>query len=300
MDGAWLQRISPCPRPVLIGMPEDCACTGRSFQHPKWVEPLRVIYDHELVLIGRGTFRTEIDGREYLCPENSFIIIPPGQWEATWNIGAVTGRRSWCHFDWAYVDGWDSLPLMTYHPAKPRRSLFRKAPDFVPRRILQGTIHRPDLAFDLFERLFQRQNLGDRHDQLLSRSLLLELLIHLLNPRAEKRLAKRVTLHLADRVRKQLKNAVESGSPIPSIRAMLEKSRYSYAHLCRLFHAQYGITPLKYVHTLRIDRAKLLLRDTSFGISEIVYRVGFNDPVYFSQLFRRITGSSPSRYRQDH
>ncbi|MBN8712135.1 MAG: hypothetical protein BGO12_23005 [Verrucomicrobia bacterium 61-8] len=77
---------------------------------------------------------------------------------------------------------------------------------------------------------------------------------------------------------------------------MLEKSRYSYEHLCRLFRAEYGIPPLKYVRGLRIDRAKLLLNDTILSVSEIAYRVGFSDPVYFSELFRKITGSPPSEY----
>jgi AraC-like DNA-binding protein len=187
---------------------------------------------------------------------------------------------------------------MTFHPAKPRRSEFRKAPDFVPSPVFHGAIPNPQPAFDLFDRLFQTQHFGDPHDQLAGRALLLELLIQLLDERVKPAHPEKRGLHLASLVRTQLKNAVESGEPIPSIRQMLEKSRYSYAHLCRLFHAEYGIPPLKYVHMLRIDRAKLLLNDTTLGVSEIAYRVGFNDPVYFSELFRKMTGASPSDYRK--
>ena len=294
----WLLRISPCLRPALVGLPEDCAYTGRGNQPPGWLEPFRVIYDHQLVLVRHGIFRTRIEGQDYACPPDTYIIIPPGHREATWNTGMEKGRRLWCHFDWVYAGPWQETPVMTYHPAKPCRTDLRNAPDFVPSTVFHGSIPNPQPAFDLFDRLFQTQHFGDAHEQLAGRSLLLELLIQLLDERVEAPRPRKRGPHLASLVRMQLKNAVESGKPIPSIRQMLEKSRYSYAHLCRIFHAEYGIPPLKYVHMLRIGRAKLLLNDMTLGVSEIAYRVGFNDPVYFSELFRKMTGASPSEYRK--
>lgn len=294
----WLLRISPCPRPVLPGMPEDCSFTGRGHQPAGWVEPLRIIYDHQLVLIRHGIFRTRIEGKDYLCRPGSYIIVPPGRWEESGNISAEKGQRLWCHFDWAYAGPWQRAPVMAYHPAKPRGQALRKAPDFVPEKIFHGDVPNPQLAFDLFDRLFEKLHFGDSHEQLAGRPLLLELLIHLLDDRVRTARLERRAPHLASMVRTQLRNAVESGKPIPSIRRMLEKSRYSYAHLCRLFRAEYGVPPLKYVHGLRIDRAKLLLNDTILSVSEIAYRVGFSDPVYFSELFRQITGIPPSEYRK--
>ncbi|MBE2202870.1 MAG: helix-turn-helix transcriptional regulator [Chthoniobacterales bacterium] len=294
----WLLRISPCPRPVLPGMPEDCSFTGRGSELPGWVEPLRVIYDHQLVLIRHGLFRTRIERKDYACPPNSYLIVPPGSWEESWNVGTDRGQRLWCHFDWNYIGPWQWGPVMTYHPARPRGRELRTAPDFVPEGVLQGKIPNPQLAFDLFDRLFGKLHFGNSHDQLAARPLLLELLIHLLDDREEAVGPEKGVPHLASLVRTQLRNAVESGEPLPSIRRMLEKSRYSYAHLCRVFRAEYGIPPLKYVHGLRIDRAKLLLHDTTLSISEIAYRVGFGDPVYFSELFRKVVGTTPSGYRK--
>ena len=60
----WLLRISPCLRPALVGLPEDCAYTGRGNQPPGWLEPFRVIYDHQLVLVRHGIFRTRIEGQD--------------------------------------------------------------------------------------------------------------------------------------------------------------------------------------------------------------------------------------------
>jgi len=61
---------------------------------------------------------------------------------------------------------------------------------------------------------------------------------------------------------------------------------FSYAHLCRIFHASFGLTPVEYRNTARLEQAKTLLRDTSLTIAEIAYRAGFQDPAYFTRQFR--------------
>jgi AraC-like DNA-binding protein len=256
-----------------------------------------VIYDHQLVLFSKGAFRVEIEGREHLCPADSYIIIPPGRWHTTWNIGNQVGCRHWSHFDWNYQGAYDSTPLLTYHPARPISRLYRQAPSLVPSPIFHGRIPQPQKVYDLHERLCQMQMLGNDHDKLASRALLLELLIHLLHAPDERTVSKAPRSWLAYQVRERLKDAVEKGGDVPPIRSMLEEFRLSYAHLCRRFRAEYGIAPLKYVQSLRISRARLLLRDTTMNISEIAAKAGFNDLAYFSQLFRRMTGMKPTTYR---
>jgi len=125
---------------------------------------------------------------------------------------------------------------------------------------------------------------------------LLELLLHLFDHETA-RVPREKSNQIAESVRLQLKAAVESGRPVESIQTLLERSNYSYAHLCRLFRAAYGITPVRYINNLRMDQAKLLLRDTTMTVSEIAYQVGLSDAGYFSRLFRKLTGHSPGRYR---
>lgn len=296
MNTNWLQLISPCVRPVARGESQRTYTRHRVYP-PKWTEPLRIIYDHELVLFSKGSFRVEIEGKEYVCPSNSFIIIPPGHWHATWNTGSENGHRYWSHFDWRYGGPYGDTPILTYHPATPYPRLYRSAPDFVPTNIFHGDIPSPQRAYDLIERICNLQLLGAEHDKLTSRALLLELLIHLLDARDEPPSSTQRQSWLAHQVRERLKQAVEKGGDVPSIQTMLEEFHYSYAHLCRLFRIEYGIAPLKYIHALRVSRAKLLMRDTSLTISEIAFKVGFNDLAYFSELFRKMTGSTPKVYR---
>lgn len=271
--------------------------TGRRRHSSRWIEPLRVIYDHELVLFTKGRFRVEVSGKDYDCPAMSFIIVPPGAWHITWNVGNETGERLWSHFDWVYQGPPANGPGITFHPAKPQSQFYRPAPAFVPRSILHGAIRAPEQVYDLHDRLQQRQTLGSRHDRFASRAVLLELLIHLLDDDEKTPVSTDRHSWLASRVRERLKTAVEERGEIPPIQSMLAEFRYSYAHLCRLFRMEYGISPLKYVHALRIDRAKLLLRDTTLNVSEIAAKIGFRDLSYFCQLFRKMTGYAPSTYR---
>jgi AraC-like DNA-binding protein len=296
MKTDWLQLISPCVRPLLrSGIYKSY--TSHGLHTRTWTEPLRVIYDHELVLFSQGCCRVEIEGREYVCPTDSFIIIPPGRWHVTWNTGRGSGHRHWSHFDWVYSGPYGETPILTYHPAKPIPRLYRLAPPFVPKTILHGAIPSPPRAYDLMERLCQIQMVGGKHEKLASRALLLDLLLQLLDAPDEPLRSKRRPSWLAHLVRERLEDMVEKGGDIPPIRTMLEEFRYSYAHLCRLFRAEYGIAPLKYVHALRVSRAKLLMRDTQLNISEIAFKVGFHDLAYFCQLFRKMTGQTPTTYR---
>ncbi|WP_300845227.1 helix-turn-helix domain-containing protein [uncultured Acetatifactor sp.] len=51
--------------------------------------------------------------------------------------------------------------------------------------------------------------------------------------------------------------------------------------------------------SIRMDRARELLKNTGYSIQEISSLVGYADPLYFSRLFQKQTGRSPSVYRRE-
>ena len=59
-----------------------------------------------------------------------------------------------------------------------------------------------------------------------------------------------------------------------------------------------GSTPMHYILSLRIAGAQNLLENTGNNISEIASLVGYDNPLYFSRLFKKQTGCSPSLYRK--
>ena len=63
------------------------------------------------------------------------------------------------------------------------------------------------------------------------------------------------------------------------------------------FTQQYNISPMQYLNTIRIENAKLLLIKTLDSITSISLQVGFNNPAYFSEIFKKIEGMTPKQYR---
>ncbi len=70
-------------------------------------------------------------------------------------------------------------------------------------------------------------------------------------------------------------------------------------YLSQLFKQEMRINFVDYVSNLRIKEAKLLLTSTTLRISEIACRLGYSDIAYFSNMFRKLTGVSPSEYRKN-
>jgi AraC family transcriptional regulator of arabinose operon/AraC family transcriptional regulator len=164
---------------------------------------------------------------------------------------------------------------------------------------LHGPLQRPHQVFDLFHRLEQRWQRGSAHARATCRGLLLELLLELLDMQDQLPQDIDQSALLAGRLRGALEAlSTQPMSAMPSMQEYLGQFGCSYAHAERLFRHTFGLSPVGYVHALRMERARLLLRDTAEPISVIAYQVGIDDPAYFSRIFTRYTGISPSAFRR--
>lgn len=75
--------------------------------------------------------------------------------------------------------------------------------------------------------------------------------------------------------------------------AMCDMSEY---HFIRKFKQLTGTTPHQYQNSMIIRKAQILLTETNLNISQIAQNLGFEDPTYFSKLFKKETGVSPKQY----
>lgn len=73
---------------------------------------------------------------------------------------------------------------------------------------------------------------------------------------------------------------------------------YSEPYFCKMFKQQYGLSFTAYLMEYRVEEAKKLLRQPAANVKEIGQRVGYPDSTYFARVFRRVTGESPTEYRQ--
>lgn len=70
----------------------------------------------------------------------------------------------------------------------------------------------------------------------------------------------------------------------------------SGSHFFALFKSVTGLTPIGYFNRLRMQRACALLHDPGLSIKEIASRLGYDDPFYFSRVFKLVTGMAPRNY----
>lgn len=68
-------------------------------------------------------------------------------------------------------------------------------------------------------------------------------------------------------------------------------------HLTRLSRKHWGQSLVEWLSDRRLERARELLSEPNLRISEVAHRCGFKDALYFSRLFRRRCGCSPSQFR---
>lgn len=69
-------------------------------------------------------------------------------------------------------------------------------------------------------------------------------------------------------------------------------------YLARLFKEQYGVTLVTYLQQVRITHAKRMLRFTDKSIEEIGLECGIGELNYFSRVFKKLEGVSPSEFRR--
>lgn len=84
-----------------------------------------------------------------------------------------------------------------------------------------------------------------------------------------------------------------------SLTSLATKYNVSMGRLSEMIKERLQVNFSDYIASLRIQRAKELLRDDSVSIQEIAEIVGYNDYFYFTKVFKKVEGISPSKYRKE-
>jgi len=77
-----------------------------------------------------------------------------------------------------------------------------------------------------------------------------------------------------------------------------QRFQYSSSHYTAIFKKKTGMSPIDYFIRLKIHFACQLLTQTDLKIKQIADRIGYDDPYYFSRLFKQVMGKSPKEYKK--
>lgn len=73
---------------------------------------------------------------------------------------------------------------------------------------------------------------------------------------------------------------------------------FSVSYLSRIFKEEKGISLSSYINEVRIRNAKSMLLSSDIPLSSLAYCCGFDDQSYFSKVFKKLTGTTPGKYRE--
>lgn len=82
-----------------------------------------------------------------------------------------------------------------------------------------------------------------------------------------------------------------------TLQKLSEEVYLTKEHLCRVFKAETGTTPARYLKTFRLTKGRELLENTLMSVKEITHEVGVNDESHFVRDFKVVYGLSPTQYR---
>lgn len=237
----------------------------------------RVINEYQLLYIaeGRGTLTTASAGR-YSISEGDIFLIFPGEWH-TYSPNPETGwKEYWIGFKGINIDSRVSAGFFSKHSP-----IYR--------------VGYNDTLISLFKEAIQVAKKQEKHFQQLLAGIVNYMLGLAFSIDSNKKLKNSMNLELVNRARAFMQENIETNIEMPEIADHLIISYSSFRHI---FKQYTGIAPSQYYLNLKIQRAKDMLKSSSASIKEISYILHFDTPEYFTKLFKKKTGLTPSQFRE--
>lgn len=237
----------------------------------------RVINEYQLLYIaeGRGTLTTASAGR-YSISEGDIFLIFPGEWH-TYSPNPETGwKEYWIGFKGINIDSRVSAGFFSKHSP-----IYR--------------VGYNDTLISLFKEAIQVAKKQEKHFQQLLAGIVNYMLGLAFSIDSNKKLKNSMNLELVNRARAFMQENIETNIEMPEIADHLIISYSSFRHI---FKQYTGIAPSQYYLNLKMQRAKDMLKSSSASIKEISYILHFDTPEYFTKLFKKKTGLTPSQFRE--
>lgn len=233
------------------------------------------IDEHILIYCTNGSGIIQLDGQSYLIESNCYFIIPAHKT----HLYRASENEPWSIY-WIHFGGNKSNLFKNYFG----RIIAIKA----------GTNDRINDRIDLFNEILTALELGFSKENTEFANLLLNSLLasffYMETYRASKGY---VSSNPVDQAIFFMQKNLNKHIKISNIANHVQLSE---SHLSKIFRNKTGSSPIDYFISLKMQEAIRLLTNKSLRIKEVAFALGYEDPFYFSRLFKKHIGSSPGTF----
>jgi AraC-like DNA-binding protein len=231
--------------------------------------------DYQLLYIATGQAHFFFNGKEEIVSAGNIVLYFPREEQKYTYYADEHPEVFWVHFT-----GYDVKNILKYYKFNSERHVYHT-----------GTV--PEFRW-LFTRMIQEMQMcRPLYEEMLA-SLLNDLML-LINRQNQ------YTQPIINTVQSEMEQAVsyfnEHYNEDISVNDYAKAHHISTNHFIRNFKQYVGMTPMQYIVSIRMTNAQALLETEDYSIKEIAAIVGYNDALYFGQVFKREVGMPPSKYR---
>jgi AraC-like DNA-binding protein len=245
-----------------------------------WRFPSRTLAHSILWYVEKGSFYITINGREFMDQGERIYLLPAGSQiacRAVSNEIVLTSINFDANITILSGRSWTDLLGLTVR--------FHKG------------IEAPVLHFN---RMLEHEGQTAPGQPLLQQAELLSILAHLVNQGDS--LRSPVGIQSGESMDRRILGIIDyllyHPKQIPTVSELAEIAGISESYLRKLFFQHTGLSPLHFVHHLKLEQAKKMLAGSDRRVSEIAYGLGFDNPNYFTRLFKKEADCTPLQYRQ--
>lgn len=235
--------------------------------------------DYQLIYVASGSahFHFKNNNNETIVTAGNMVIYRPKEFQKYEYYASEQTEVFWLHFT-----GNDVKNILRKHGIQDNMQVFHVGTTLEYERIFKKIITE-----------LQRQE--DHYEEMLT-SLMHQLLVTICRQINKEKILKNEYLDNEMDIAIQYFN--ENYNSDICIENYASNRGMSVSWFIRSFKNYAQMTPMQYITSIRITNAQVLLETTTYSISEIGRIVGYENPLYFSRIFHKQKGFSPTEYRK--
>lgn len=230
-----------------------------------------------------------LEGKAHATNQGALILCNPGQSHELLPVGA--GRPAYSEVSFAFVDASDQPLVLQFHDLLAAFAGRPLKPLPTP---LQTDARQESAIMALFSRLMDRLETDNPFSELAARLVVAELFVLLIQEFYSASETGNVAISGLAAAKAHIETRYREDITVPLLASMAHMSA-GYFH--RAFQREFGISPIAYQATLRIEAARNLLRFSHLPCKTIATHLGYCDVYHFSKVFQKATGHAPATFR---